>query len=303
MGMPKMPCHEITYKLEAFVDGECGADEERMISDHLEHCADCRHRTDSLRKLNKTLAAGLGEVKAPDDLWQRIEARLPENLDDHRPKSSRSWLKQPVWQMAIAASLLVMLALPAGLMWQWTHQDRSLIAAPIQDFSAYRDSGRSLDIASRDPEIIHDWFTSKLTFEAPRLKAKVAGFDLVGGRLCWLLERRLGAFAYQREGQALSLYVMTAHDLTVPTGIFDPALGISLSSHEVDGFRTMIWQAGDLVYTVVSDISKQDMLIFLAALARSQIAALDTVDPEIKDPGWFDGLFSVQSNQTPGDQA
>ncbi|MGI9503669.1 MAG: hypothetical protein ACR2RE_11500, partial [Geminicoccaceae bacterium] len=157
---------------------------------------------------------------------------------------------------------------------QWMHQDRSLIAAPIQDFSTYRDSGRSLDIASRDPEIIRSWFTSRLAFEAPRLKANVAGFDLVGGRLCWLLQRRLSAFAYQREDQTVSLYVMTAHDLTVPNGTFDPELGSSLSSHEVDGFRTMIWQAGALVYTVVSDIPKQDMSIFLAALARSQMAAL-----------------------------
>ena len=268
-----MPCDKITFQLEAFVDGECGADDRKMVSDHLESCVTCRQRADELRALSSTLSSGLSEVRAPDDLWGRIAAQLPEMLDNHRPSKVEAWFKKPVWQMAVAASLLVMLALPAGLAWQWTHQDNSLIAAPIQDFSTYRDSGRSLDIASRDPEIIHGWFTSKLTFEAPRLKAKVAGFDLVGGRLCWLLERRLSAFAYQRGGQTVSLYVMTAHDLTVPSGTFDPELGISLSSHKVDGFRAMIWRANDLVYTVVSDISKQDMSIFIAALARSQMAA------------------------------
>ena len=297
MGMLKMPCHKITYQLEAFVDDECGADEKQMIGDHLEHCADCRERVDSLRKLNKTIAAGLGEVKAPDDLWQRVEASLPENLDDHRPKSSKSRFRQPVWQMAIAASLMVMLALPAGLTWQWMHQDKSIISAPIQDFSTYRDSGRSLDIASQNPETIRSWFASRLTFEAPKLKANVAGFDLVGGRLCWLLERRLSAFTYQREAQTVSLYVMTAHDLTVPNGTFDPELGISLSSHEVDGFRTMIWRAGDLVYSVVSDIPKQDMSIFLAALARSQMAASESMHSLLADHGRTDGrppILSVQ---------
>lgn len=268
-----MPCDKNTYELEAFVDGECNADEGGMVSEHLEHCAACRERVDGLRKLNRTITASLGEVKAPGDLWQRIEARLPENPDDHRPLKAKSRFRQPVWQMAIAASVVMMLALPAGLTWQWMQQDDSIIAAPIQDFSTYRDSGRSLDIASRDPDIIRSWFASRLTFEAPKLKAKVAGFDLVGGRLCWLLERRLGAFAYQRGEQSLALYVMTAHDIALPSSTYDPELGISLSTHEVDGMRTMIWRMGEIVYTVVSDIPKQDMSIFLAALARSQIAA------------------------------
>ncbi|MGI9486885.1 MAG: anti-sigma factor family protein [Geminicoccaceae bacterium] len=278
-----MPCDQITFKLEAFVDGECGADDRKMISDHLESCATCRQHVDELRALNNTISAGLVEVKAPSDLWQRIEAQLPGDLDDYRPAKIRPWSKRPIWQMAIAASLLVMLALPAGWTWQWMRQDNSLIIAPIQDFSTYRDSGRSLDIASRDPEIIHNWFTSKLTFEAPKLKANIAGFNLVGGRLCWLLKRRLSAFAYQRGGQALSLYVMKAHDLILPSGTFDPELGIILSSHEIGDFRTMIWRAGDLVYAVVSDISNQDMSIFLAALARSQMAASGTIDPSIAD--------------------
>lgn len=72
---------------------------------------------------------------------------------------------------------------------------------------------------------------------------------------------------------------MAAHDLTLPGASFDPELGINMSSHEVDGFRTMIWRADELVYTVISDISTQDMSIFLAALARSKMAISDTMAP------------------------
>ena len=298
-----MFCDKINSQLEAFVDGECSADDRKMITDHLDHCAACRERVDSLRHLNKTIAANLGDIKAPDGLWQRIEAQLPENLDDHRSPTSKAWFRQPVWQMAIAASLLLMLVLPAGLTWQWMHSDNAIIAAPIQDFSTYRDSGRSLDIASRDPEIIYSWFASRLTFEAPRLKREIAGFDLIGGRLCWLLKRRLGAFAYQRGDQTLALYVMAAHDLTLPSSHFEPDLGINLSSHEFDGFKTMIWRRGELVYTVVSDIPKQDMSIFLAALARSQVAISDAMGPQVTDHGRIDGHPTAHSNQTLGKNA
>lgn len=297
-----MPCNKMTYKLEAFVDGECSADEEKMICDHLENCTTCRQHVDRLRAVNERVSTGLGEVKAPDDLWQRIEARLPERPDEHLSPTPDVWFRRPIWQMAVAASLMLMLALPAGLSWFWMNQDNSIIAAPIKDFSTYRDSGRSLDIASRDPDTIRSWFASRLTFEAPKLKAEVAGFDLVGGRLCWLLERRLSAFAYQRGDQSLALYVMTAHDITLPSSTYDPELGISLSSHQVDGLRTMIWRMDELVYMVVSDIPKQDMSIFLAALARSQIAALDAVEPVVNDLDWIDGLLSSTSNRALADQ-
>ncbi len=298
-----MPCNKNTYDLEAFVDGECSADEKRMISDHLDHCATCRQSVEDLRTLNRTIKAGLSDVKAPSDLWKRIEVRLPESLDDHRPTQSKAWYNQPVWQMAMAASLLIMIALPAGLTWQWMKPANSIIAAPIHDFSTYRDSGRNLDIASRDPTTIRSWFASRLTFEAPKLEAKVAGFELVGGRLCWLLERRLSAFSYRRGDQSLAVYVMTAHDIALPSSAYDPELGISLSTHEVDGLRTMIWRKGELVYTVVSDIPKQDMSIFLAALARSQVAALDSTASTIADFGRIDGPSSARSNPALGDQA
>lgn len=205
--------------------------------------------------------------------------------------------------MAIAASLLIMMALPAGLTWQRMNQANSIIAAPIHDFSTYRDSGRNLDVTSQDPTTIRSWFASRLTFEAPKLEAEVAGFELVGGRLCWLLERRLSAFSYRRGDQSLAVYVMTAHDIALPSSTYDPELGISLSTHEVDGLRTMIWQKGELVYTVVSDIPKQDMSIFLAALARSQVAALDAASPTIADLDRTDGLLPVRPKHALGDQA
>lgn len=158
-------------------------------------------------------------------------------------------------------------------------------------------------LSREKPSFVRAWFDSRLTFEALRLKAKVAGLDLIGGRLCWLLKRRLGAFAYQRGDQKIALYVMTAHDLTLPSSSFDPELGISMSSHEADGFRTMIWRADELNYTVVSDMPKQDMSIFLAALARSQMAVSNTLPPLLAHHGHVDEHDVAHNDPVVGDQA
>lgn len=263
-----MLCHQITHKLDMFVDGECSVDDQELIRAHLESCSTCSDRVDALRRFNREINEQLGAEKAPPGLWERIEARVPETVADPCPPKVRRWSEIPVWPMAIAASFFLLLALPVGVTWWQQHPEESAIFAPIQDYATYRDSGRDLDIASQNPVEVRAWFDSRLPFELPEIKAKVAGFELAGGRLCWFLDRRLGAFTYERGREMISLYVMSDHELTLPEATFEPRLNISLSSHRHENLNNLVWHADGLVYTIVSDLTKSDMSIFLAAMAR-----------------------------------
>ncbi|MGI9507543.1 MAG: hypothetical protein ACR2RE_31275, partial [Geminicoccaceae bacterium] len=84
------------------------------------------------------------------------------------------------------------------------------------------------------------------------------------------LDRRISALAYQRGDQMVSVYVMADHDLSLPDATFEPALSIRRSVHQVDDVNNMIWHDDGLVYTIVSDLQKADLSIFLAALARGE---------------------------------
>jgi len=199
-----LTCTDIYHQLDAFVDGELPPDDRRSIEQHLGGCEACQARVEQLRALTRAVRRDVRAERAPSDLWERIEAELPaaaespsvaEDPDVVKPAR---WWREKVRPLALAASVVLLLGIAAAGVWWQLRSDYSIVAAPVQDFTTYRLSERNLDVESADPEIIRAWFEEKLAFELPPIKARLAGFDLVGGRLCWFLDRRISALAYQR---------------------------------------------------------------------------------------------------------
>lgn len=215
--------------------------------------------------------SNLRGMTEPIGLWRLIEAQLSAFPIEDRLPMEASVSRRPFWKMAIAASLLASMVVPTNLVLFGAQKNVLMMKASTQDFLTYRDSGRRLDITSRDPEIVRHWFDSRLTFEVPKLEPKLADFDLLGGRLCWLLDRRLASFAYGGDNHSLALYVMMAYNIPLADSRFDPALGVSLLFHEFDNLWTVIWRSGSLVYAVVSDLPQEDLSTFIADLVRSQM--------------------------------
>ncbi len=274
-----MNCNDIFHRLDAFVDGETSAGETREIDLHLQRCASCQARADQLRALTVATRDELRRERAPGDLWARIDAQLPPTSTRSTERPEAAWWQRTARPLALAASVALLLGIGGGVAWWQLKADDSVVAAPVQDFATYRVSGRALDIETSEPSVIHAWFEEKLTFEMPPVKARVAGFDLVGGRLCWFLDRRISALAYERGHQKVAVYVMTDHDLSLPEASFEPELRINRSVHEIDEINTMIWHHDGLVYSVVSDLKEADLSIFLAALARGERRNADlTID-------------------------
>lgn len=265
-----MTCNDILHQLDAYVDGETSPEWTRLIEDHLPGCPVCQTRVDELRALSRIVRSGLSSERAPSDLWSRIDAELPPTVGPTSARREAGWWRRTARPLALAASVALLLGIGSAVsFWQW-RADYSVIAAPVQDFTTYRLSGRALDVESRDPIEVEGWFEARLAFELPRVKARIAGFDLVGGRLCWFLDRRISALAYERGDDVISVYVMADHDLALPEATFEPRLAMSRSVHQVDSVNNMIWHRDGLIYTIVSDLEKDDLSIFLAALARSE---------------------------------
>ncbi len=265
-----MTCNDIYHQLDAFVDGEISPEQNRSIQRHLQSCSACQARVDELRALSSAVRDELRADRAPSDLWTKIENRLPADAESPALIQPAAWWRDRGRPLALAASVALLLGIGGSVAWWQWQADYAVIAAPVQDFTTYRLSGRALDVESSDPGVIEAWFEERLAFELPSVKARVAGFDLVGGRLCGFLDRRISALAYERGGQAVSVYVMADHDLSLPEASFAPELKLSRSVHELDDVNTMIWHHDGLVYSVVSDLKQADLSIFLAALARNE---------------------------------
>ncbi|MEM8952430.1 MAG: zf-HC2 domain-containing protein, partial [Pseudomonadota bacterium] len=178
-----MTGNDIYHRLEAYVDGETSPEEKREIERCLQESEACQARVDELRALSGAVRDESSADKAPADLWARIEERLPAASESAGVIRPAAWWHDRMRPLALAASVVLALGIGGGVAWWQGQIDYVVVAAPVQDFAAYRLSGRDLDVESSDPGVIGAWFEERLTFELPRVNASIAGFDLVGGRL------------------------------------------------------------------------------------------------------------------------
>lgn len=78
------PCTEVIASLSAYVDGEVGAEEFRMIAIHITECPPCEQEERSHRTVKALVVRAVGEAQAPTELWTRIRARLALERPDAR---------------------------------------------------------------------------------------------------------------------------------------------------------------------------------------------------------------------------
>jgi anti-sigma factor RsiW len=277
-----MTCNDYQSAVEAWIDGQCPADEAAELERHLQFCATCRSYADELETQRTQLRWALGGETAPPDLWPRIAARLgfprvvpqPARRDPHRLGTR---------QLLAAAAIITIVALGALTLVPALPTDpgasrgdtpvHTVVDATVQDFVTFRLSERAYDIASSDPNETLAWFATRVSFELPPLEAHVLGYRLVGGRLCWLLDQRIGAFTYERDEQHITLYVMQADAMDMASASIDSVLA-KAGRGEQDGYRSLVWRQQGLIFSLVSEVSDEEMTRFSDAL----IAAVNQSD-------------------------
>jgi hypothetical protein len=84
--------------------------------------------------------------------------------------------------------------------------------ALIADHIHYAHNPERLEVSESDPRALQRWFASRLPFD-PQLP-QIQGAQVVGGRLCTLRGNRLALAFFDRNGDALSIFVGNADALT-----------------------------------------------------------------------------------------
>ena len=94
-------------QLVAYMQGELDAKRRQRIEVHLQRCARCRHQAEALRQAH-LLLTDLPTLSAPEGLWDRIEAALPEAPSSAPLPSNRRRILRPRWQPGFAAAVLLL---------------------------------------------------------------------------------------------------------------------------------------------------------------------------------------------------
>ena len=75
----RLTCVELFRRLDDYMDRELGAEEMRLIREHLETCAQCAGEYAFEESVLKNVRAKLGHIKAPPDLLGKISRIIAES--------------------------------------------------------------------------------------------------------------------------------------------------------------------------------------------------------------------------------
>ena len=219
---------------------------------HLRECAACRDFLQLPEALRRFLKERLGGEKAPASVREEVLNAVAQRRMIGA-NVSRIWSRD-LAKYAMAAGLFLAITLSIFLfiipLKQKQHES-NIAAELIDDHIRYRLSVQAVEHATTDPSALSQWFNSKLDFVAQI--PPLAGFELAGGRLCYLFGRRVALASYQKPDQWVSLFISRGDGIDLSAMEKIGVSGKALCRGDGKGYQVVAWKDNDLFYALVSD--------------------------------------------------
>ena len=250
-----MNCKELEALLDPYLDGELDAAQRSSVDQHLEGCADCRHRLDDLRALHKALQSPALRFQASDTLKQRLRGELAK-------AAARE--ARPRWPRYAAAAAVFAVALTLG--WVFLplghggeDENDAMADAAIAEHAQALSDKHLTDLASADPAAVQSWFSGKLAYSPPVHDFAGEGYTLVGARLDHVKDEPAAALVYMHQADYVTVFVCPA----LKAGDTD------LDADNDSGYNIVYWTKGSLSFWVVSKLDPAELKRFSESLRTS----------------------------------
>ncbi len=232
--------------VDALIDGEAG-EEAADIERHIRSCETCLAYAVDIRR-NDALLRLAGEANEPGD---ELEQRLFGPQRNVQP--SRRMVFAGLGAVACLGGIGFFMRSPSGA------GKANFRDAVLGDFATYIAADKPLDIAASEAARVVPWIAARVPFVLPERVAP-DGATLLGGRLCWLVGRRLAAFNFEVEQAPVGLYIAGADGLT---GL--PEEGVFPVQGARDGLQGAFWRERGLALGIVGALPASR----LSALAKT----------------------------------
>jgi anti-sigma factor RsiW len=248
----QVPYSQHRELVDAFFDGELVGEEHERMAAHLGSCALCKAALEDLQSLSGQLAKTLPEV-APPGLAGRIRADIAAAAEGQAGPVMRAWLSEWTAKVAaVAAACLLTAALTWGVLTRidaTAQLERDALSAHLR--SLMQDS--LVQIASSDRHVVKPWFAGRVDFAPTVSDLAAQGFPLIGARLDYVGDRRVGTLVYKRRNHFVSIFMWAATAGESDT----PAAGIS--SHSRNGHNMLTWTKDRVQYWAISDLNREEL--------------------------------------------
>lgn len=272
MSQKTYTCGDALERLYSYADGVLTEPARSSMEAHLRSCPRCRAELDDIRSFESVLKNAYRNAATPHaDLWARIRATVAQT-GTARANSGFAWWRGWIRLASVAAAaafVAIAITIYEYRVVEINTSEASLVAAPAQDLRVFVESRRPMDVATFDAEELQRWFRGKFEFPLPKFNTDTES-RLVGGRLCYFLNRRIASLLYRVDGQLISLYVIPERQITLKTQTAPAIAGQRALLREDKGYSQVMWQTDNVVYALVGELPLRRLVDLSAEFMRAR---------------------------------
>ncbi len=262
-----MSCDEVTELIHAWLDREVDPVRSSEIEGHLKACPVCLRKSQTYESLRTVITERATYFACPPAFKRQVRSALHSAARAEAPTAVKltSWLWDLNWFRIFAPVAAAGLAVLVTAIVLARPSEQELWAQAVVSAQVHSLIPDHLtDVASADQHTIKPWFNGRLDYSPPVIDLTKQGLPLVGARVEYLREHRIGVVVYKHGTHFINLFVW-------PTSASDA----SEKTLTRQGYHIVHWVESHMDCWAVSEIRTQDLEEF-ARFFRAAAEPSDT---------------------------
>lgn len=256
-----MTCREANELVDVYFDGQFSHEDRLRFESHIEHCAECRERTQADRRTHEWLRSEVAKLPAepPPELFDRIEGALAEVEEASRARRQWGWGRR-----ALSGGAIVVAAAAGVVLWVKAHEEpieASLVEAIVRNHQ--RDL--PVEVASADPDSVRHWFKGKVDVPVRPPQPTKAKARLVGGRVSHMREKDAAQLVYDVSGRRVSVLIFDPQGLPISGSQHKRVRDRDVMLEGRRGYNVAFFEDRGLGYAVAAEGGDSDVIDFVNA--------------------------------------
>jgi anti-sigma factor RsiW len=266
-------CEETRILLHALIDQELDPERASEMELHVTGCPRCAARVRDYRGMRQVLSAPGMRYQAPDSLRERIERAMPARALPATCASAPNRRSSLVAVGSVVSTALADLAAAGAPYWRklfngfafgsalsaaaaamfmfaviGSDRDQVIVSDVVSAHLRSLQANHLTDVQASNQQGVTPWFSDRLGAAPPVPDLTSQGFNLIGGRIDYVLGRAVAALVYERDNHVINVFV--ARDADAER---------SPKFATLQGVNVELWSEKGLNLCAVGDVSAQEL--------------------------------------------